>query len=642
MLVDNSANAQLSETGIDELNVIFQVFASVDAQGLDENVVINLGQTADGTEVASLGRADFDQLSVANATLNIHASQQNVEIDYKKDTGGNLVVNFENNDGAIEVGRTANKNTAIEFLDGQTITFNHLTDQSVLVRGATNLDNYTTDVVVTTTTLGGDLEMGLSSRLAVFESSGELRTITIDALNGDMYLLSSDVAHNNGFLVDDATNIQTISVTGHDATMQIGSVGEAILPDGVAEDLETISMSLSGSATLYHRPIIAYESDIAEVKIVTASQNVLSPQFPARNIGFQDYNLMIEGLSAQAIERMVIDTGDGGNLLLYGQAYYLGDAEIFGSGDLVMGGIQEEGILALLGNGVGVQQSGPIDATDHTGQRTFVEGKGYDIIYGSTEADTVIFQESNLALPRVETGGVYYDSGGDDLVIANSFAFLTVYDGDAGSNDTYAVGENTFIPNNIEFHAGSGNDTITFETPFFGVRENDVLIDFGTWIDGRVDITGFFTNSLNFPPIPPTDPYLISLDGMPGITTSEVTTVAPGVPLTHIDDNSIYLGFDGDQTLNGSTIADYHDLQQVASYLNQAVSQTTQSGDSAIFILANSNSSVASGNEADYYFYLFNESDGIAGVHTSELSNFATVTLDPNAFGPPLSDTHFV
>jgi hypothetical protein len=664
LMVNSGGNASVSETGVDQLDIVFAVSASFDAKALDDNAVINLGLDRDGNEVASQGRADFDEVSHSNATLNIHATQQNIEIDYKKGVDGNLTINFENNDGDILLGEedyVTTANQAIQVFDAGTLTINHKTDQDVLIQGSVLIDDFTTDIVVTTSKTDGALSVVGADNLATFDESAEVRTFKAHAVDGDLNLISFDPFHGGGHLIADATKFQSLDVIGHDAAIQVGSIGylstfKTIFIDPIlgasfiynefAGDLETINVALTGSASLYQHHIGAHTADIAEVVIQSGEGDTVTSDFNLHdNVPLSQGNVVFEALGAKAIERLVIDTSNGGSVVMDNQSYVLNDAVFMGSGDIILvgpGDLIE--LRAVGGDQGGIRQTQPVDASGHTGERIFYTRLGEDIIYGSDQDDTIIFRKFD-GIPGntfvlTDDGDHYYDSGGDDLIHVGGYDIVRVFDGDPGTNDTYLINHlpyaSGFFPSAVEFHAGSGNDIIDIDPSQLTLLPSVVSIDFGTWINGHLDIDGFDNNF-----------YTISLDGLPGITNSSITNVGLGTTINHIDDNSIYLGLSGDQALNGVSITDYNNIQQAADFLNEFVSGVSQQDDSAIFIVQNNTLSSASGDDANYYFYLFNESDGLSGISDSEITHFASLELgNTNLFGfpflGPLADSNFV
>jgi hypothetical protein len=128
---------QLESGTFDTIDAVFHVSASFDATEVSGLETINLGIDSTGAEMASLGRADFDNLSAQTTTVNIFAAQQDVELDFASGANADIAINFQSESGAITVGSS---NTGLQVLNAQSLTISQDSDFDVEIIGAVNLN----------------------------------------------------------------------------------------------------------------------------------------------------------------------------------------------------------------------------------------------------------------------------------------------------------------------------------------------------------------------------------------------------------------------------------------------------------------------------------------------------------------------
>lgn len=632
LMIAAQSDAKIDEEGVTTLNVVFERDASLDSTALADVAVINLGQTETGSQVASLGRADFDGLSSAITTLNIHETQQNIELDYQTDVNAQLTINFVSEASNIQVGKDVSagqSNVAIEILGSQTLAINNQTANKVEVAGSIDFNetdpnpNGTNAVVadtlsITTSQEGGDLTIGRTANVAAFENTGTLRDVSIHAVDGDMDLYETV---NNRFMFE-IDQLQTYSVLTDNADVHIGRLGAC----NEKTDMEIITLEVIDDGSIIQRTIEADDSHISLVSVTSADKNTLNANLVTTEATGL-YNVVFEGLAAQSVRRLEVDAQDGGNILLANQSYRVDEIILTGTGDVT---IEAGTNCSIVGQGF---EQANVDTTDFEGDLTIITGGGNDTVNGSDGDDTIV----------LGTGGgtdVINDSPGDDTVTGSGTGTtLTINDScEADSDDTYIITAPGFTPQGIQltFNVGGGNDYLGLSNvTFVSAFGTDILIDFSDWCGGTVCINEFTPSGaaagsqLDFS----------GLDGM--VANNFVPPITAAV--SSLTSSSVY-------SLGGAVapnLADYHDLTVVANVLSASVSNNTSTGDAAVFIYENPAAlpvpvpldgavNVAipdTGNNYDFYTYYYQESDGQSGISASEISLIACINTPSSVFG---------
>jgi hypothetical protein len=574
---------------------VFGAAATFDGSFVDDLTTVNLG--LDGfdaaVETASAADADFNDMDATFTTLNIHATQIDVEVDYENDADGDLTINFGNDSGTIFVGDNV-ADTAIQLIDVKDLTINQISDNGVFVLGEIDLDNNETETLtITTSQEGGDLTLSSTTvGAAAIVNTDDLTDVSISALNGDM-----DLNDRNGNFIVDAEELQTYRVTAEDADVQIGAVGASA--GGEATELEIIELEMVDEATLAQNIIVAYDTNLnvgANISLfdVTASdKNTVA--FAGPNL--TSANVVVSGLFAEQVDNLVVDAADDGNVILNQQEYTLNTATFTGTGDI-------EIIAAGTLVDTGLDQTQAVDASGHSGARFFDDGDGADTFFGSNQADTVTFDTGGV-------GNVYNDAGGVDTVSVSGTTSVTVNDNTGtGSSDIYSF---TGFGTNV-FNVGGGNDTVDADNVF-----GSLLIDFASYENGLLSIDNFTTGGLD----------QLSFDGFGAITAGAGVAAPAGGPATNMNANSVYVFANGDAIIApraASTIADYTNLTDVADYLDGSFLATQNVGDEAIFIINNGDDGGNTGDEDSAYVYYYVEA-GTAGIQDSELTLIASLDM---------------
>jgi hypothetical protein len=576
LLIETQEDATIDESGVTTLNVVFKDDASVDGANFAEAAVINLGLTEDGTTAASDGRADFDELVSETTYLNIHDTTQNVELDFAAAAESAVTINLMHEGAAIQVGEevATGSNTAIELLNISALTVNHMSDQAAEIAGGVDLDDNGQDpddevvesLLITTSQQGGDLSIGRTALTAAFENTGTLRDVSINAVDGDMVL--KELA-NDRFMLD-ITELQNYHVQVNDADVEIGRMGACNLKS----DMEVISLRVIDEGSLFQRWIEADVSDIATVTVKSQDKNTLDSTLITTAATGQ-YNVIFEGLSAESVRLLTVDTTDGGAILLANQSYAVDNIVLIGGGDVTIEAGENCGIV-----GQGFEQ-GNIDTTDFEGDLTIITGDGDDTINGSDGDDTIILDG--------EGDDTINDSPGDDTIAGTSTGDGTLVYVDscsAGSDDTLLFFKDGFTDTlSFEFHAGSGNDYIALETAsdssFGSSPPTDVLFNFGSWCEGVVCINVFTPSTAGFT----TAGSQFNFVGLDGIVANNFVNLGGGT-VTSLASSSIY-----NVSGNPGAISDYSDLSAIAPLISADVSDNTSDGDAAIFIVSASSTS---------------------------------------------------
>jgi hypothetical protein len=629
--IENQTDATIDATGVTTLNVVFKDNASVDGATFAEAAVINLGLTADGVAEASDGRADFDQLVSTNTFLNIYDNTQNIELDFAAATESVVTINLMHEDAAIQVGRevATGSNTALEVLNGSALTLNHMTDQAAEISGGIDLnedaeapdDQVIESLLITTTQQGGDLSIGRTARTAAFENTGTLRDVSIAAVDGDMVLKE---LVNDRFMLD-ITELQNYHVTTNDADIEIGRMGACNLKS----DMEVISLRVIDEGSILQRTIEADLSQIATVTVKSTDKNTLDASLITTAATGQ-YNVIFEGLAAESVRLLTVDTTDGGAVLLANQSYAVDNIVLIGTGDVTIEAGENCGIA-----GQGFEQ-GNIDTTEFEGDLTILTGGGDDTITGTNGDDTILVGTS---------GGsdVINDSPGEDTVIVTGGAggdpFVLNDSCDAGSDDVYIITTTPRAggqPYNFTFNAGAGDDYLGLSAVAASTANQfDVLIDFADWCSGTVYINQFTVDAaaLTF------SDFKLNFAGLDGMVSNNFLQATIANPtFSSLTSSTIYAS-----ASNATPLADFNDLSAAASALSTMVGDNTSAGDAAVFLYVNTNSGslgitapvngfpnvplVDTGTTYDYYAYYYQESDGQSGISADEISLIAAINV---------------
>lgn len=590
---------------VETLNVVFNAPATFDGQNSIGLSTINLGldgfdEVAD--EVASTAGVDLDEMKADFDTLNIHSSQPFVEVDYQKDSQASLSVNFDNDSGDIEIGNTRTISTfhpttiseAMQILHASHVQFNHVSTNEAWISAAIDLSDHVETISVTTNFEEGDLIIGTPFGGAGFGGSpafggtSAVTDISILAQHGDM-----ELAPNSQMIVD-AEALQTYRVTANNASIEAGTLGQL----GLSPELELLAFETFDTGTIYQGGIYALGADVSSFAVNASDTNTISTTVHSSD----PVNVAVTLLAADNVAHQTLNANDGGHIELSEQSYRV-DLQVFsGSGDITIGA----GIL-------GYVQLDAADAASHTGTRTFIGGSADDVFYGSTGDDSVILT-SNAG------HDVYLDSDGDDIILQTSSsgsASTKFYDdgtsqmdgAGTATADRYIIDGTQGAGNSsaMQFFAGGGNDVVILSS-------GSVLVDFADY-DSDVVYLGAFTPSPNGVVINDT----MSFDGLGSITASS-GTLEPGNIGATLDANAVYVFTDGDTPITGgaSTISDYLNFYDVASYLNEAFAPTA-AGTSAVFVLNNISTSSDFGNRMDFYVYHYVENGHSPGIDVDEL-----------------------
>lgn len=616
--------------GTDHLALVFAENGSVDLSGMGDIAVIDLGLDADGHAHANTGRADIDGLKASHVTLNIHADSHAIEVDHAPHTAATLSVGLTHKDVALVVDdQGADPLASLELHHFQTVHIDHYGDHPAIFTGSIDLNGHTETLTLTTSLEGGDLILNAPPVAAspstlwsvpVLLEGEHLKHLSVQAVDGDILL-----APNGRYFLNDASALQTYHVTAHDADVTIGTIGLLPMPfvpgppfgplptypiPGHVLELETIEVSLEAGATFSSNQLLALGSQIASM-VLTANDN---------NTVAGGYNLLFSKTYAHSVGYQELNALDGGNILLQAHSYTVHTQVFTGSGNIE--------ISAPAGNSFytyrGYIQTEPADASDHTGTRSWTEaGNGaLDVFYGSNKDDLIIF--GGAANPfTLNPEGIYHDSGGADKVEVRGSTDILINDGDAGTNDVIEIGvAGPLSASRVTFNVGSGEDQVIFGAPasFYSAFNDRNLIDFGTYLDGRVDIDGLGT-------VPG---RALSFDGLDGITANSVAPViTPGSAVSQIDDNRIYIVADGDVPVQGSAIQDYENLSDVADFLGVITSHSAPANAHAIFIVHNKATSSTPGDDRDVYFYHFAGDAQATAITAQDLTLLGTATLQP-------------
>lgn len=593
-------------SGIETLDIAFFAPATFAADNVTGLTTINLGLDSAGVAAASTADADFDALKTETQTVNIYATQRDVELDYESGAESVLTLNFVDEATPITVGDTVSGSIDLTLIEVADVTIAHLGRTQAEIYGMTDLSENTAALTISTTQIGGDLRLGETATNTVVTGTGALEAIDFSAVQGDVDFYAGTTL-TNAVAIEDLSALQTYSVTGDSATLNLGAMGSG----QAASELETLSFKTVHGGIIHQQAIDATGADIARVSLQTSDHNVIQTFGGAG----PDVNIRIAGLTADSVSQMTANLEDGGSLLLEQQSYELHSLVLSGSG-----------FFGIAGGAGGLVQTGPAAAGMHTGSRTFGDGPGNDVLYGSNSVDTITFFNSNGV-------DIYNDAGGNDFIqLTGSYDgnLLTVNDGSAETDDTYDMSSNgiaTGAPGpaggEITFNVGSGIDTLLLSSGFSG----DVDIDFGTWVSGSVEITNFRAGGAA---------ETLSFDGLPGITANQVSPAITGsVAAAGFNDNSVYLVDDGDVAvigttggaLDGATVADYENLSDVAGYLNAVTDGAASANQSAVFLLDNGTTTTNAGDEHDIYIYLFNDDGSGAGIQAGELQLIGTIDM---------------
>jgi hypothetical protein len=260
----------------------------------------------------------------------------------------------------------------------------------------------------------GNILGGLGAVTAAFEEGGALRTVLVDATNGDVAFAASGSVHGDGPWIDDITSLQTYTILGDNAGISLGTIGRL----GVAGDLETITINLTGDSYLNHQQIFADDSKIALVEI-TGSCSYREEIAVNKPYLTDTVNINVNAFDATRIEKLVI-TANEGTIFLDNQLYEVGDLIFQGTGDIA---IRASSLLST--GDKGFVQMSAADASNHSGERIFVSELGDDVFYGSNEADTIILAASGFQFDT----DIYNDAGGDDTINITGTSNVVINDG---------------------------------------------------------------------------------------------------------------------------------------------------------------------------------------------------------------------
>jgi hypothetical protein len=611
----------------DIVNVVFTGNGTLEAQGLGDAAVIHLGREADGTAQANSGRADLDGIEARSVTLQIHADSQQIEVDHAPHLPGVLSVGFWHEDVPLLIDdQGPDPLTSMTLHHFQTVQLDQHADQPVTLTGSLDLNGDTTALTLTTHQNGGDLTLSAPPFAAnppvLFDVpallGGEaLKDLSVQAVGGNISLAPGR------YFITDAVALHTYQVTAQDADVTIGTIGflpGPVVPGppfgplpsypipGHANELETIAVTLTDGATFESAQLFALGAPIASMILTANDHNTLAG----------GYNLSFGKTYANSLGYQELNAIDGGHIRLLDHAYEVHEQVFTGSGDIEISSPSGTAFFTHQG----YIQTQPADASAHTGTRTWIEGGdgSLDVFYGSDKDDLVIFQ-SGLTLLSQAREGIYYDSGGNDRIAVRGRADIHIYDGTAGTDDVIEIGVAVpLFAARVTFHAGSGEDQVIFGPPagFYAAFQDQNLIDFGTYLNGRVDIDGLGT-------VPG---RALSFDGLDGITANHVAPVlTAGSTVSQIDDNRIYIIADGDAVVQGDRIQDYENLSDVAGYLSVLTSHSDASDTHAVFIVHNKTTSTAPGDDRDVYFYHFAGDGQGPGISAADLTLLGTANL---------------
>lgn len=595
----------------DTLDVVFNVSASFDGSSATSLKQVNLGLDPNGVVVASQGNVDFDELIVDTLTINVHSAQRDIEFDFNSElaSSAELKINFMSDASDIIIGSTR---TSIDVLNANSLTLEQMSDSDVKIDGATNIDGSVETLVIQNNGAAGTLDAGERANVATIEGGSGLKTVEVNFSVGDaIFQSSSGAIHGFGSFIDDITNLQTYTIKADQSNILSGAVGVL----GSAEDLEIISIDLKSGASLNHDTIYADTSKISLVDITGSFANTEVVATPTISGTF---NIYLDGLRADKIVQQNITAVDGA-VFLDNQRYEVGDQVFSGTGDIVIRAAD------FLGSGdPGYIQTQAAEASAHSGNRTFIDGTGFDVIYGSNQDDLIQFTSFSFSF-NGEPNSTYNDAGGNDHVVMTGAAAFVLNDGTAGTDDVYdASNAGSFLGANVTFNAGSGNDIVTFSpTGSFG---SNVLVDFGSYSSGTVQVMNFETGT-----------HKISFDGIDGITTSTGTAVAAGARIagSSVDDNKIYVLANGDTAVDGISISDYTSLEDVAAFLN-VVAGDSSGQTTALFVINNGAISGATGDDFGTYIYKVTKDDTSVGFEADDVALIG-MTTNVGAFGFPSS-----
>jgi hypothetical protein len=561
---------------LDAVFVAEATFSGANVPGLQE---INLGLDGDGVKTAGSADIDLDNIHSDLTTLNIHASQQDIEADYQNGAQANLSINFDLGAAATVGDGIA---TDIELHDVRSLSVTNQSDHEATILDSIDLNSDTSALTLNTFNAAGALR--LTATDAAFSNGSELSQISVSAVNGDIVLGSG-----GGDFVDEVLSLQNYSVLADDAQADIGGLGSR----DAAIELETVTITLLNESAVKHGAILAHDGtnkpDLSELRIVASDQNILSGNTASGNV-----SVYLEGLYAGEVAAQIIDVSDGGHVELDDQMYMV-DYQVFqGSGDITIAGGD-----TVVASTTGYIQLSTADASAHSGDRTFIaSATNEDIFYGSDKDDIVLLSFSGTK--------TYNDAGGSDTVTLSGTGNRFINDGAVGTDDIYTfAGAGT----GFVFNAGSGFDTVTFTS-------GSNLADFGSYISGVVQIDSFTSGS-----------DTLSFDGLPNITASTTNPmIAAGGSVASINSNTTYVFADGDVAVSAFAVANYENLSDVADFLDAATQTSAGVGDAAVFVINNvSVTPNVSGDDQDAYVYLYNDDGSGGGIQASELTLVASI-----------------
>jgi hypothetical protein len=343
-------------SGVETVDSVFFAPATFDASNTTGLQTINLGLNQDLQSTASTADADFNDLKSETQTLNIYASQQDVELDYQRDADAILMVNLLNDTTPMSLG-DANAGVGsrdLTFIEVSDLSIAHQGAASAEVLGTVHLSDDAHSLQLSTENQLGDVRIGAQSTTAAITGSSALQQIEISAVEGNIDLYAGATVTGAAAILD-VPDLQSYSVRTDSADLNIGTIGQG----DPASELEMLSFTTVNGGSLVQEAIDASGADIAVLRVKTSDNNFIQTFGPTN----PPANIQLSGLTADSVARLGFDLSAGGTAYLINQNYELNSLTLVGSGN-----------FGLAGGDIGLVQTQPGAAGTHSGQRVFGDG----------------------------------------------------------------------------------------------------------------------------------------------------------------------------------------------------------------------------------------------------------------------------